>query len=85
MRTKKKGEKKKKQRKKERKKPTGVRKKGGQGCTKIYKLGKMLSKDYLRNKRSRLVQMSTQPNILSDSSQEQMCKETVCEQSQYKT
>jgi len=43
----------------------------------------MLNKDYLSNKHSRLVQMSTQPNILSDSSQKQTCKETVCEKSQY--
>lgn len=44
----------------------------------------MLSKDYLHNKHSRLVQMSTQPNILSDSSQKQVCKETAHKNSQYK-
>lgn len=44
----------------------------------------MLSKDYLHNKHSRLVQMSTQPNILSDSSQKQVWKETAHKNSQYK-
>lgn len=49
-----------------------------------YKAGKMLSKDCLRNEHSRLVQTSTQPNILSDSSQKQVCKETAYKNSQYK-
>lgn len=56
----------------------------GEHRDKIYKTGKMLSKDYICVKHSRLVQMSTQPNILADSSQKQMCKEMVCEKSRYK-
>lgn len=37
----------------------------------------MLSKDYLRNRHSRLVQMSAQPHALSGSSRGQTCKETL--------
>lgn len=57
----------------------------GEHWDNIYKPGKMLSKDYLHNKDFRLVQVSTQPNILSHSSRKQTCEETVCEKSQYKT